>query len=187
MAKFAKNFPKSPLVPAAVLYEARAAFYSNQFGMTLNLLSANQSRTNPLADQYLYWTGRAHFENTNYTAAANAFARLTGTFTNSPLRLDATIREAAYAREVGRLARHGVVAAGDQWCVSTDPALRHQQRNDSSRTPVAGRSAVGAEQIQRRGGSTAIIERIDAEGFELEPFVPAGPMGARARLYSARP
>ena len=69
--------------------------------MTLNLLSANQSRTNPLADQYLYWTGRAHFENTNYLAAADAFARLTGTFTNSPLRLDATIREAASRARLG--------------------------------------------------------------------------------------
>jgi TolA-binding protein len=101
MATFVKRYPKSPLVPAAVLYEARARFYLNQFGATLNLLSANQSRTNPLADQYLYWTGRAHFENTNYPAAADAFARLTGTFTNSPLRLDATIREAASRARLG--------------------------------------------------------------------------------------
>ena len=96
-ADFVKKYPTSIRVPEAILYEAKAMLYSGQANGAIDLLTTNHAGT--LAPQYLYWLGRAHFQNKNYTNAANTFAEMVQKYRGSQDALDATVREAnAYAR-----------------------------------------------------------------------------------------
>jgi TolA-binding protein len=106
-AEFTRKFPSSTRVSEAILYRAESQFYLKQFSGAIELLSNNRTNAGKIADQYLYWAGKAHFENTNYPAAAEIFDEVIKKFPESPLALDATIREGsalARLREWARLA-----------------------------------------------------------------------------------
>jgi TolA-binding protein len=103
-AEFVRKYPDSPRVPEAILYQAEAlinqadaAATNRQFAGAIELLSANQFRAGPLADQYLFWIGQAHLKNSDYPAAANAFERLLSNFPASSNRFD-SVMGAAVAR-----------------------------------------------------------------------------------------
>ena len=98
---FTIKFPKSERLPEAILYQAEAAIMqaeaattNREFAGAIDLLSRNQARAGKWADQYLFWIANAHFENTNYTAAADAFGELIAKFPGSSNCLDAVIGEA---------------------------------------------------------------------------------------------
>ena len=100
-ANFVHNYPNSVRVPEAILYEARAMLSAGKVTNAVQLLTSNlaTNRTDKLAPEYLYWLGLAHFQNTNYAAAADTFGNMVDKYPDSFHALDATIRQAdAFAR-----------------------------------------------------------------------------------------
>lgn len=98
-AEFVQKYPNSTRVPEAILYQAQARLLSGRAGGAIELLATNQNRADKLAPQYLYWLGRAHFQNKDYAVAADTFDAMLRKFPESPQSLDATVREAgAFAR-----------------------------------------------------------------------------------------
>src|ERR1017187_2306723 len=91
---FTIKFPKSARLPEAILYQAEAKLKLKQFSGAIDLLAANQNKAGKWADLYLFWIANAHFENTNYAAAAGAFGELIAKFPGSSNCLDAVIGEA---------------------------------------------------------------------------------------------
>jgi TolA-binding protein len=96
---FVQKYPNSTRVPEAILYRAESRLFSGQFSGAIDLLATGRNPTNKLAAQYLYWTGRAHFESKNYAGAAAAFDELLRKFPSFDKRVDAAVREAgAFSR-----------------------------------------------------------------------------------------
>ncbi|MGN6642259.1 MAG: tetratricopeptide repeat protein [Verrucomicrobiota bacterium] len=93
-AAFVTNYPSSPRVPEAILYQAEAAVTAGQFNEAIKLLAANQGRSGQWEDSYLYWTARAHLGNKNFSAAAEAFHQLVERFPSSSVRLESCVGEA---------------------------------------------------------------------------------------------
>ena len=71
----------------------------------MELLSKNLNQAGSLADQYRYWIGKAHFESSNYLAAAESFALLRTNHPESPLALSASYGETLAKYKLGDLAR----------------------------------------------------------------------------------
>ena len=79
-----------------------------------NFTSAIAKLTNPdnlakagtLADQYVYWTGEAQFQNADLTNAAETFVSLAQNYPNSPLRLRAVVEAAAAYTQLTNWLRH---------------------------------------------------------------------------------
>jgi TolA-binding protein len=93
-ADFAEKFPKSENQAPAVLRQAQARCKQGRFSGAIELLTSRSRDAGALADEYQFWLAEAYFSNTNYTAAAAAYARLTRNFTNSEHRLEAGYNEA---------------------------------------------------------------------------------------------
>jgi len=94
-AEFITKYPQSEHLPEAVLRQAQAQFKQRKYADLITLLTANQPKSRNLADQYLYWLAEAQFQNVNYAAAAENFGKVSRDFTNSTLRLEASVGEAA--------------------------------------------------------------------------------------------
>lgn len=93
-SNFVVQFPASQRAPEAILFQARAALAQKRFQPATELLTTNAPRAGALADQFKYWLGRVQLESGKNEAAAETFAQVHSTFTNSPLRLDAAVSEA---------------------------------------------------------------------------------------------
>jgi TolA-binding protein len=93
-ADFVQNFPSSPHLPEALLYQAQAAMEQKKLAAAIELLNAHLAAAGPLADQYRYWLAKAHLQGTNYAAAAESFALLIKEFPQSPRLLEASYGEA---------------------------------------------------------------------------------------------
>ncbi|MCI0745128.1 MAG: outer membrane protein assembly factor BamD [Verrucomicrobia subdivision 3 bacterium] len=104
-AAFVQTYPNSPRVPEAILYRARAALRQQHAKVALDILSTNAHRAGDFADQYRYWIGEAHRQDTNYQAAAETFARLIQDFPASPRLLDASYGEALARFKLGQWER----------------------------------------------------------------------------------
>ena len=103
--EFVQKYPKSPRVPGAILFQARARFQLNRFADVIGLLSANRAKAGMWGDEYLYWTAQAHLQTTNFEAAADILAQLCKDFPNSPRRLEAAIEEATALARLGEWSR----------------------------------------------------------------------------------
>jgi TolA-binding protein len=102
-ATFIQRFPESEYLAEAILRQAQARYQMGRYAGAVELLTAHpQIATN---GEYFYWLGAAHFHNTNYPAAAAAFARLTKQFPDSPRRLEAAIGEATAHAKLGEWSR----------------------------------------------------------------------------------
>ena len=88
---------KSELRAQAVLRQAQARFKLGRFTNAVELLSTRQREAGALADQYQFLIGEAQFQNSNYTNAAETYARLVKDYTNS-----AYFTEAAYNQALAR-------------------------------------------------------------------------------------
>jgi len=100
---FVRDHRDSPRVPEAILYQAEARFYMHRYSDAVSLLSTNQANAGTLGDLYLYWIAESQYQNSNYTAAADAFGRVARLFSGSTNRLRASVGEAA------------AFAQSDQW------------------------------------------------------------------------
>ena len=92
--EFVNRHAASPRVPQALLLEAQAALAQKKFPVALALLATNLPRAGVIADQFDFWAARTYAESGQWAAAATNFAALVVVHTNSPLRLEATLREA---------------------------------------------------------------------------------------------
>ena len=93
-AQFVEKHPNSGRVPEATLLKALADFNQGKLSETLALLQAREGSAGALADEYVFWTAKAQFQNANYSAAADSFATLTRMFPNSRWLLDGVVDEA---------------------------------------------------------------------------------------------
>ena len=94
-ADFVQKFPDSANAPQAWLLQAQAEFKQGEFTNAIALLTVNKIKAGKLTDQYANWIGEAQFANGNFPAAAETYTALADDFTNSPLRLSATVNAAA--------------------------------------------------------------------------------------------
>ena len=99
--QFVVKYKESTNAPMALLLEAQAQFKQGKFTTATGLLADpnHLAKAGTLADQYVYWTGEAQFQNAELTNAAETFVSLAQNYPNSPLRLRAMVEAAAaYAR-----------------------------------------------------------------------------------------
>lgn len=94
-AEFVQKYPESENVPNAVLLQAQAEIKLGSFTNAIALLAANKFKAGKLADQYANWIGEAQYADGDFPAAADTYTELANGFTNSPLRLSATVDAAA--------------------------------------------------------------------------------------------
>jgi len=102
-AVFVSAYPDSPMLPEAILLQARAALNQTNLPAGIALLRTNLHQAGPLTDQYRYWLADAQFQSRAYAAAAESFAALTRDSTNSPLLLEASHGEALARFRLGDL------------------------------------------------------------------------------------
>src|SRR5579883_1920163 len=96
---FLQRYASSEHVPDVQGIEAQAMFRQQKFDAVISKFSTPSLNTNRVADQFAYWLARSYFEQKNFSAAADNFARLARDYVASPLRLEAIYRECeAYAR-----------------------------------------------------------------------------------------
>ncbi|MGC9943575.1 MAG: tetratricopeptide repeat protein [Verrucomicrobiota bacterium] len=94
-ADFVQKYPESANAPRALLLESQAEYEQGNFTNAIVLLTAGELTAGKLADQYADWMGEAQFAIGNYPAAAKTYLALVNDFTNSPLRVAATVNAAA--------------------------------------------------------------------------------------------
>ena len=92
---FVAKYPDSTNAPEAILLQAQARVQLNRLAEARALLEAKQLAAGDLADEYLFWTAEIYFQETDYSAAAKSFARLSSEYPRSNHRLDAALGEAA--------------------------------------------------------------------------------------------
>ncbi|PYJ04230.1 MAG: hypothetical protein DME25_10305, partial [Verrucomicrobia bacterium] len=88
--RFVATYPQSPMLPEAILLQARAALAETNLAGAIALLNAHVGKAGPLTDQYRYRLATAYSQSSNYAAAADSFLQITHQFTNSPLLLEAS-------------------------------------------------------------------------------------------------
>ena len=93
-AEFARRFTNSARLPEAFLYQAQARYQMSNYDGAIELLQTHRGQAGNWGDQYLLWVGQASFRKGDYPAACGAFSNLVSQFRDSPLRVDAAIREA---------------------------------------------------------------------------------------------
>ncbi|MBI3876372.1 MAG: tetratricopeptide repeat protein [Verrucomicrobia bacterium] len=101
--EFVKNFPAAERRSEAILLQARSRFYMTNSGGAVELLTANLPQTGKLADEYQFWLGEAQFQGGQFAPAAEAYAKLVNTFTNSSHVLAASYSEALCRSKLGEL------------------------------------------------------------------------------------
>jgi outer membrane protein assembly factor BamD (BamD/ComL family) len=96
-AQFVQKYPKSTNASEAVLMQAQAEFKQAEFTNAVAKLTdtSNLAKAGNLADQYVYWTGEAQFQNGDFSPAAKTFTSLAQNFPESPLRLRAVVEAAS--------------------------------------------------------------------------------------------
>jgi TolA-binding protein len=92
--KFAADFPQSPMLAEAILFQARAALEQTNVAGAISILNQHLPKAGLLTDQYRYRLGTAYIQSSNYTAAAESFALIARQFPNSALLLQAAYGEA---------------------------------------------------------------------------------------------
>ncbi|MCL4786152.1 MAG: tetratricopeptide repeat protein [Verrucomicrobia bacterium] len=102
LAEFIAKYPESTLLPEAVLRQAQAQFKQRKFAEAITALTAGESKAGSLADQYLHWLAEAQFQTADYAAAAANFGKLAREFGTSPIRLEASVREAESQGKLGQ-------------------------------------------------------------------------------------
>src|SRR5215510_1483947 len=96
-AAFVQQFPASPRVPEAVLFQAEARLMQTNYAGALELLTANQATAGALAAEYLFWVGEVCLRSGDLKRAQTAFGQLVKEFPSSPRYLEAIFKQAQAA------------------------------------------------------------------------------------------
>ncbi len=99
--EFADKFPKSDRRMEAFLHAAQACVRQKKFTAAVGLLSTNLTQAGIIADEFQFWLGETHFQNSNFIAAAEAYAALNANFINSPLLPESSYSEALARSQLG--------------------------------------------------------------------------------------
>jgi TolA-binding protein len=153
--EFIKKYPNSTNVPEAVLLLAQAEFKQNQFTNAIALLDRHKSAAGALADQYVYWTGEAQFQNGDFTNAAETWIGLAQKYPESALRLRAVVEAAA---ALGQIANWSKV---DDLLANTNGVFeRAAQLDPGNELVVDGRLSLEKAKYQQRDfpGVVAVYE-----------------------------
>ncbi len=94
LAEFVAGNPASPLVPQAILLEARSRAQIGQLDAAADLLVARLESLGPLKDQALYLLGDVNLRRNRFQEAEQAFRRLAAEFPESSLLLKAGFSQA---------------------------------------------------------------------------------------------
>ena len=140
-ADFVKQFPNSPRVAEAILYEGEAMYMQTNFFKAIELLSDHQNAAGKWSELYLYWTAQAELQHGDYPAAADAFGRLITLFPNSPNRLSACVGQAA------ALARAGEWERARHVLEKPDSVFQQVAKTNASEVAVQGRLLLGEAQL----------------------------------------
>ena len=92
--RFVTDYPLSTNRARAVLYQAQSRHFLKKYDAVVELLDKNLAEAGPLADDYVFWKGEALKEKGDHAGAAAAFASLIQNYPESPLRLEASVRQA---------------------------------------------------------------------------------------------
>jgi TolA-binding protein len=92
--KFAADFPQSPMLAEAILFQARAALEQTNVAGAIAMLQQHLPKAGLITDQYRYRLGTAYLQSGNFPAAAESFALIARQFPNSDLLLEASYGEA---------------------------------------------------------------------------------------------
>jgi len=133
-AAFAARYPEAASTPMAHLMQAQAEIKQGDYTNAIRVLTLNGAKAGNLADAYLNWIGEAQYAAGDFPAAAGTFIALAESFTNSPLRMAATVNAAAAWGELGQWpkvqalldAPDGVFAAGLHADADSSLSLRGQ-------------------------------------------------------------
>ena len=87
--QFAVDFPVSPRLPEAILYQAQARLKLTNYAGAIDLLSSQMTNVGAWTDQCLFWIGEAYLKQTNVPAALKAFGRVVKVFPASPRWVEA--------------------------------------------------------------------------------------------------
>jgi TolA-binding protein len=101
-ADFAERYPKSALRPQAVLLQAQSQYRMTNSAGAVELLTSNFDRSGPLADEYLFWTAEAYFQDRNYPAASAGYARLVMLHPDSVRAVESVLGEALARSRMGQ-------------------------------------------------------------------------------------
>jgi TolA-binding protein len=156
-AQFVKKYPNSAYVAEAVLLRSQAELKLGEFTDAAALLADtnNLVKAGKLADEYLYWTGEAQFQDANYPAAAETWIALSQKFPESRLRLQSMV-EAASA--FTRLAEwRQVVALLEE---TKGVFQRAAQKNPNDEQVVRGELSLAQAKFELKdfAGASAILE-----------------------------
>ncbi|HWI57486.1 MAG TPA: tetratricopeptide repeat protein, partial [Bacillota bacterium] len=104
-ADFTKNFPASPRVPEAILFQAEARLEQTNYAGAIELLSTSLPKAGSWADQYLFWLAETQLRQGDSAKARESFAKLVQDFPASSRRLEASIGQAAACSRLGEWPR----------------------------------------------------------------------------------
>jgi TolA-binding protein len=100
LATFVQTYTNSPRVAEALLFQGEARFWQSNYVGAIDLLSENQNRAGPLADEFRFWIAESRLHRGEFKNAADTFASMVRDFTNSPRRLRAVVEEASARSEM---------------------------------------------------------------------------------------
>jgi len=131
-ARFVTKYPSSPRLARALLLESQAMLAQKKFLAAVALLTTNLPNAAGLADQFQLGIAKAQAQSGHFDAAADSYGMLVAKYTNSPLRLEATLGEAEarfnrrqWARVVSLLQnQNGVFAAAAASSPDTESVTR---------------------------------------------------------------
>jgi tetratricopeptide (TPR) repeat protein len=129
---FATSYTNSPLMPLAILYQARSRYCQSNYSGAISLLHDHLPKAGAQADYYEYWIGESQLASGNGTAAIDVYSNLMVSFPKSSLRLAAALGQArayeklnAWANVIELLnADNGVFQTSARTNLQSDTAVR---------------------------------------------------------------
>jgi TolA-binding protein len=163
-ARFIQKYSNSELLPEAILRQAQARFYLNDYDGAISLLSTNETKAGFWADHYAYWIGESQLAEENFSAAADSFDRVIQNFPVSTNRLAASVREAEARTHLKQWPR--VVELLQSKDGAFQQAIRAGATNETAAT---GFLLLGEAQLTQRNFGDAGNTLALLVGFNLNP------------------
>src|SRR3974390_459476 len=76
MAAFVQTYTNSPRLAEALLFQGEARFWQSNYVGAIALLTENQNRAGPLADEFRFWIAESRLHRGEFQIAADTFASL---------------------------------------------------------------------------------------------------------------
>jgi len=99
--EFTRKYPESEYRAEAVLRRAQACYRQRNFSRAVELLSANLNQAEKFADDFQFWLAEAHYGNSNFLAAAEAYGLVATNFPGSKYGALAAYDEALVYSKLG--------------------------------------------------------------------------------------